>query len=433
MVVCLRNALKYTVTAIWPLLFGQPVSEHIIAHVERFLLLGTALAISKIVSMTTQIFLGRQLGAARYGDVSIVLLLASYFSLPMASGWGLAFIRKASTEASTKAKLQALKAVLAVAGVASALTIMILLVFRNSIAAALKLDHPMMTMTIAMTVGYAWWNLSKQIAQAFQNWRIFTCIDIGSSVITLSGSLIVISWHGAGLLPVCTVFLIGYFFSGLAQYARVRAAIGERVFRPHIRTTLSHGIFLLFSGLVGMAAFCIDRFLIFRFLGSQEVGIYQAHFLATYGIGSSLTTVVITYLFPIFCQDHQNVMFTGLKRFEKRQYPFTIALSVLFGIIVMFLYKYPIENSLFVCLCLFAGLQINIQIKSYYLAGKGTHATRHTLIAQILFLVFNVATLTATIKRFGILAGGLSLVTASMAAIIYLSKVEREIIRERAV
>ena len=428
MVAYLRNTLKFIVTALWPFLFRQPVSAHIIDHVERFLLLGAALTIAKIVSTTTQIFLGRQLGAARYGDVSMVLLVASYFALPMTSGWGLAFIRMAAAADSTSARLNSLKAALAIAGVASLLTLIPLIVFRQSIAAILNLDNTMMTMTIVITVGYAWWNLSKQIAQGFQNWRIYAGIDAGWALITLAGCLVAVYRYDGDLIPVCLFFFLGYFLSGLAPYTLIRATVGIPVLAAHLRPTVSHGIFLLFNMLVGTAAFSIDRFLIFRFLGSREVGIYQAHFLATYGISSALTTVAVTYIFPLFCRDQENRMYAAVKTFGRRQFPFTMLISAVLGTIILTLYDYPIAPLLFACLCVFNAFQISFQLKSYYLAGKGTRATRQVLTAQTLFLFSNMVVLLLSVGRCGILSGGLSLLAASMVSLFYLSVSEKRFV-----
>jgi O-antigen/teichoic acid export membrane protein len=190
---------------------------------------------------------------------------------------------------------------------------------------------------------------------------------------------------------------------------------------------------LLLNGLVGVATFSIDRILINKSLGMEEVGIYQAHFLATYGIISAFMTILLTYVFPAFCRDEKNNIHDVMGKLSKIQYPVTIFISILTGSTVLWLYSYPVSLALFASLCLFNGVQFHVQLKTWYIASRGKSGSKITLKSQIVFLISNITILLILIQRFGIFAGGAALLAASCLTLGYLLKTEKIIFHERII
>jgi O-antigen/teichoic acid export membrane protein len=288
----------------------------------------------------------------------------------------------------------------------------------------LNLRLPLMNLTLLMCLLYAWWILAKQVAQAFQAWGTYIAVDLGWAAMLLALTLVLTLLGRTDLTSICAIFLTTYFLSGLAAAPFARRSSGTGPPLPFVRPILQHGGFLLLNGIISAAAYGIDRILLQRLLGPQEVGLYQAHLLTIYGLVSSLMTLVLTYAFPLFCRDDSNAMRRTLRRISWLQYPFTLLASALVGFTGLWLYGYPISAPLFICLCLFGAIQFHAQIKAWYISSKGAAATGRVLGSQVLFLGVTVLLLWGLVGRFGIVAGGLSQLISSLIALVYLTRIE---------
>ena len=178
---------------------------------------------------------------------------------------------------------------------------------------------------------------------------------------------------------------------------------------------------MLLSGLVTVSTYSLDRIIIHKTLGPESVGLYQAHFLATFGIISAMMTILLAYLFPLFCRDESDGLRRSVGRFSLLQYPATMALSAVAGRGVLWLYGYPLSLPLFVCLTVFGAVQFHVQMKAWYLSSQGADAALVALGSQLTFLVLNAITLVALVGRWGIISGGIALLAAAFGSLLFLA------------
>lgn len=409
----------------WRLAFREPLPEGLRQHLDRFIFFGTGMLAARMLSAVVQILLGRSLGPTHYGELTIVLLLAGYFSLPIAGGWGLAFTRIAAAQTDPQKQFQALKALLMICfGFAIAVGLALYLL-RSPLGVWLGLQRPLMNLTLLMSLVYAGWLLAKQIAQAFQAWGVYIAVDLGWAALLLALVGCLTALDHTEPTTIGAAFLAAYLLSSLVIGRWLRRSLGSGPALAFARPILQHGGFLLLNGIVGISAYSIDRVLLQRYLGPQEVGVYQAHFLAVYGLVSSLMTLVLTYAFPIFCRDEGYALRQSLRRFSRLQYPFTLALCTLVGLAALWLYDYPVSAPLFICFCLFGSIQFHGQIKAWYISSKGPDTTRRVLGSQVLFLAVNVLLLVGLVGRLGMVSGGISLLAGALAALFYLNRLEK--------
>ncbi len=388
---------------------------------------------ARFLSVVAQVIMGRKFGPEIYGQITMILLISSYFAMPIVNGWGLVFTKIAVKETDTSRKQQALKSLLFVVSACCVLTMFFLFVLQTSLADLLDIDRRMMRLSMIMTGCYAWWILTKQIAQGFQNWRIYILIENIWAAIILAGLLMLALQENFNLVTVSWVFFVGYILAGLVLVKSIWQSFFVKIDRNYLKDIISHGWVLLLNGLVGVATFSIDRVLINKSLGAEDVGIYQAHFLSTYGIISAFMTILLTYIFPLFCQEKNNDIRAVIGKLNKVQYPITIVVSVLIGGTVLWMYSFPVSLTLFGSLCLFNAVQFHVQIKTWYLASKGASESRITLQSQLFFLIINVAVLLILVRHIGIVAGGISLLIAACSSLAYLIKSEKTILHERTV
>jgi O-antigen/teichoic acid export membrane protein len=395
---------------------------------EIFLTFGIGMMLAKFLHIASQVIMGRTLGPEIYGKITIILLLSSYFSLPMVSGWGMVFTKISAKEQDVIKKYQSLKALLLVVSLCCILTVSCLSILRRPLAHLLDIDSQMMYLSIAMTVSYAWLLLVKRIAQGFQDWHRYIIIENICAAYILAGILGLTLWAQFNLVTVSTVFFAGYFLAGLIFTKNIRKSFSVKINPHYIQDILSHGWFLLLNALVGVATLSIDCVLINKILGAEEAGIYQAHFFSTDVIISAFTNILLIYIFPIFCRDKDNNVNKVIKKLNKVQYIGVTAVSVITGGAILWIYAFPVSLPLFGSLCLFNAVHFHLQLKTWYLASRGANESKITLQAQLIFLVINVVMLVISVQYIGILAGGISLLTAACASLAYLIKSEHTIL-----
>ncbi|WP_339138268.1 MAG: oligosaccharide flippase family protein [Candidatus Electrothrix sp. GW3-4] len=428
----LKSIIERTFIFFWQRIFHSDPSPQAQTQVKKFIIFGVGMLAARVFSTAAQIIMGRKLGPEVYGQLTMIILLSSYFSMPIVNGWGLVFIKIVSKEKEERKKRQALTSLLLVVFVSSLLVTTFLAVLQNYFVRLFNVTPQLMSLTLIMTIFYSWWILTKHIVQGREDWSAYVLIENIWALIVLFGVLgLFWGWYLADLVAVSYIFFLGYFFAGFCFSKKFFLALFEKIRLEYIRNILYQGYFLLLNGLVGMATFSIDRILINRTLGAEEVGVYQAHFLSTYGIISAFMTIILTYVFPIFCRSNNISELLG--KFILFQYPITIFVSVTVGGFVLWMYSYPMSLGLFSSLCLFNAVQFHVQLKTYYLASKGANESKITFRSQLFFLVCNVLILVSLVQQLSILAGGISLLLAACASLAYLIKSEARLSHERTV
>ena len=94
----LRLMVTRLVTYSWNKIFHHPPSPEVIQQIKKFFIFGTGMLTAKIMSIAAQIIMGRKFGPEVYGQLTMILLLSSYFAMPIVNGWGLVFTKIAARE-----------------------------------------------------------------------------------------------------------------------------------------------------------------------------------------------------------------------------------------------------------------------------------------------------------------------------------------------
>ena len=421
------------IQSLWKIAFRHSASPNVVQKIAQFSKFAAGMMAARFLSIIAQIIMGRKFGPEIYGQFTIILLLASYFSMPMVNGWGLVFTKIVARTYQKAERLQALKSLLAIICCSSLFVTILLFLFKRQLAVWLDISDQMVRLIIAMSLCYGLWMLAKMVAQGYQNWYQYVLIENIWAVTILAGIILLSQSVHGGVVALCIVFFAGYLLAGFILAKQALQTITVRLSRLFFNDILLHGWFLLLNGLVGVATFSVDRILINRSLGPSDVGIYQAHFLATYGIISAFMTMMLTYIFPLFCKDEKKNIHRLLNKIVLLQYPVTTLFSLLIGGMVLWAYSYPVSCTLFITLCLFNSVQFHVQLKIWYIASMGSDESKITLIAQIIFLITNVVVLIVSIPKVGIASGGISLLTGASLSLLYIIRKEQSIFHERTV
>lgn len=97
-----RTLLSRLICFAWDKIFHSLPSTEAIQQVRKFIIFGAGMLIAKMLSVSAQIIMGRHLGPEVYGQLTMIILLSSYFAVPIVNGWGLVFIKIVSKEKEEK-------------------------------------------------------------------------------------------------------------------------------------------------------------------------------------------------------------------------------------------------------------------------------------------------------------------------------------------
>jgi O-antigen/teichoic acid export membrane protein len=401
------------------LVYKKPITlkvKHLVVGFTGYIF---ALILAKLLSIATQILIGRLTGPEFYGQFTIILILANYFSLPMINGWGVAYVRLAAMESNKKITEQILKMLIVITLLAVLLTVILISTIHVWLEQHFHINEAIVWLSIIMAIATSCWMLAKQIFQADQNWYKYTAVELVWASFLFGGALaLLFGKFPVNLNMVVYIFVISYLLGSLIALPQVVSSIFAPNQRYYAYKIAWHGLSLSLNALIGTIAFGIDRLLINYALGPTDVGIYQAHFLSTYGVIATFTAMLINYLFPLFVQSNQAKLAYHLHYIVLFSYPCIFIVSMLSGILSVWLYGYPISIALLALLSLFNCVQFHGQLLAWRLAGQGSVMTWRLLIAQFAFLIINLLLLVMLVTPTGILAGGVSLLVGS---IVFLS------------
>ncbi|WP_276570162.1 oligosaccharide flippase family protein [Thiocystis violacea] len=392
---------------------------------KSFSLYSSVLILAKIFSMFAQVIIGRQAGPEFYGQVTIIMILANYLTLPMINGWGLAYVRLVSVHGHKQCgdhNRQALKALLVTILAASLLTLFVLLFIGDWLTQKMDLTREILLLSVLLASMNAWWTLAKHIFQANQDWQTYSLVEFTWAMLLFCG-IGIIATHAFSLQETISVFLFAYLVAGSIAARSIAKSIFASLRKDYVLEIVRHGSLLLSNAAISGLAFGLDRLLINHYLEASEVGIYQAHFLATYGTIATFSAMILNYLFPFFSQPvSENNTDALINRWMYYVYPLVFITSFISGWVMMTLFGYPISWPLLFLLSLFNPINFHGQVLAWKLAGAGVSTSKRIAFAQIVFLISSIVILLLSISSLGILAGGLSLLIASIITLVVLSQ-----------
>lgn len=399
-----------------------------VAKLRGFIGFGAGLVVAKAVSVAAQVMLGRVWGPDDYGRITIIIIIAHYLAIPMANGWSTAYVRM-RTSGDEEVAGEALNALLKVFFVASLAVAVLYLSTSSHLQSFLNLSPRHAPATLAIAFAYAAFLLAKSWAQANQDWRRYVAMDITSTSTLLALIAVCALLGSVSVKAVIIAFTMAYATAMLWSLSGVAHALRSGTRKHALKGLLSHGAPLVLNALVGTLAFSLDRLLIQRSLGAADVGIYQAHFLATYGVISALTTATYTYLFPRLCADPNHPMTRLPRAIVSWCYILVFFACIATGVLLLWAYRYPLSIPTLIALSLFNAVHFHSQMKAWTLASRGALSSWLVLGGHVLFLFVNLAALLLLIGRIGIAAGGIALLLGACIALLFMTLTEQRVAR----
>ena len=385
-------------------------SERIATTLGRFAPYLAGMVVAKGLSTIGQLLVGRWLGPAEMGHLTIVIATSTVIASPVASAWGGAFVRYAAgTPATASAALLRSTRRQALAWTGTLALAVALL--SPLLAPALGVPPSMLACGAVVAAAMALWLFAKAVCQGRENWRRFVAAEAGfGGALVLASSVLLFAaggdWRWASLVYLGAYALGSVPAWGLLRGGRQPGAevpAGHDAERTPERAA-AYARFALFTGAANTIFLYGDRFAAQRVLGFTEVGIYQVYNLATLGVATLLSTLIYNFVFPLFAQGDRRAFGALFRTGFARLLPITALALFTAGWLQIHLCGFPFRPALLALATLSATASIASSFYGHLIASLGVNGARlGARVAGATLVVFALGVVPAV--RAGGLAG----------------------------
>lgn len=257
--------------------------------------------IAASIMFVVNILAGRWLGPEEYGKYNLIFLMAQLFLIPMILGMDVAVSRSVAKSNGDNTKIQRL--------VSSAIYLVIfsifvssvmLYVWKDSVAGVFFASSNMVLFAILFSIAVVLKTLFDGIIKGIHLFRFQAIVRIIEAIIgtiVFLGSYFILRNH---LSLVLSIAVPAIFVFSIYAF-RLRKFFGVYDFES-IKTLFRYARFVIIGALISLILGYGDRFVINRYLGIQDLGLYSAYYTATILIFGQFLSIVTNVFFPMIAQ-----------------------------------------------------------------------------------------------------------------------------------
>ncbi len=373
-------------------IFGHPISDEMKNFLGSLSWSFLGGIISALVIFFINIMAGRILGPSEYGRYSLVIAVASIFVIFMTWGIDTAATYYISRSKNEDERKKYFSSVLTLYLVLIGTVVVMLFIFQGTIAFWFKTTSRL----IFWASLFALFSSSKNIADAFiksqQQFKFQSFLRISEAfIIFVSFIAFIYLSLFKDFSNYIEILIMGYIFFIAITVRHFKKYIGFSF--QYVQKLLSYGTFAVVGSFSGILFNSFDKILVNRFLGSSQLGIYNAY--------SIVSTVLVVQVIAMFI----NVFFPVLSSIEDKEVIFhkinklalLLAMPIYFMLILiitlaitLFGKQYPFDLGLVLEFGLLAVLIIYFTILWWLIASQGKEGIKFTSINGIIAGLFFV-------------------------------------------
>lgn len=349
--------------------------------------------IAASILLILNVLAGRWLGPTEYGRYSLVIAISSIFIIPMTMG-----VETAITYYISKNKEDSIRKDLTASSLWMVI-IFIIIIFSitNYLSHYLEniftTQNKVIIIAIIFSVLLAMRNIFDAILKGFHFFKYQSFLRMLEAVITAVFFIIFFEiLRKFNFQFYVYAIFSGYIFTILMVLWIIRKNITLSL--KYSKKILSYGIFAILGSLFGIMTSSFDKILINKYIGQEQLGIYNAYMTASFLLATQIMTLFINVFFPFLASIRDNGMI--LKKLNKLLKIFLVPALIIFGVIIwvilmVFGEKYGTDWVL-LCECsLFSVLSMYFTTLWWLIASKGRNGIKFTsfngIISGIIFIL----------------------------------------------
>lgn len=243
------------------------------------------------------ILAGRWLGPVEYGKYSLTVAMSSIFIIPMMLGTDTALTYYTAGGKSKDEKKENIASSLWLVPVFTFFSVLILIFLSPWLAAAFNAQKELVIVAIFFSAFAAARATLDSVIKGLHFFKIQSFLKIAESLVVAAVFLAMIKiYHFFSFQSFVWGLLSGCAFFALAALWVIRNYLS--LSKKRTRKILSYGLFAVLGSVSGILLYSADKIFINKYLGSDQLGLYQAYTTASILIVSQIMTLFVNVFFP---------------------------------------------------------------------------------------------------------------------------------------
>jgi O-antigen/teichoic acid export membrane protein len=282
------------------LLFGHEMTltmRRFLRHLSYSLI---GYVVGNAILFAAVVLAGRLLGPIAFGQYALVMALAQIFVIPMLPGTDMAVMRETALHQG-RARSQVLSSGLVFASVTSVVAAATAFAFAGKAAGWLGLNVTIWRVAVVVALALVVRTFFDGVVRGKGDWRLQMAARVIDSSMVL-GVFTVSFWLfgvrdfralAAGIFAGALIAGLIFFDQSVRGHL-ARAAVSSRM----IGILWRYGRFGVMGAIGGILLASADKVLLGKFLGTRDLGIYQAYYFASVQLTGQLALIFLNVFFP---------------------------------------------------------------------------------------------------------------------------------------
>lgn len=366
-------------------LFGHEMGE----EMRKFLgnlswsFFGGVIAAS--VTFAVNIIAGRLLGPEEYGKYSLVFIVSQVFLIPMIFGMDIAISRAISKEAFQNVEniRKNISSAFWFVFFISILSFVAVTFFDNFFSGIFSTTSDIVSFGVLLSFILGIKNFLDGIARGFQLFNFQAKLRIFEGLFVAVAFFVTYAIFGT-YTSVASAFILAGVLIVFWYLLRFREFIVSIPKLISLRSLLYYSKFVVASALVTLAVGYGDRFVVNRYFGPKELGLYSAYYAATIFVIGQMTVIMNNVFFPVVSKMEKKILI--MKKVDK-----LVRLGsapVFFGIFLVGLLVLNLFGSEYEIDFLILSLFSIVAVSQFFVAFYGNIVAAHSPETYFLGLKF---------------------------------------------
>jgi len=381
----LKNKLILLVEIVHRRIFGHEMSEKMREFLKNlsWSFFGGVMAAG--IMFVVNIFAGRFLGPVEYGKYNLILLMSQFFIIPMIFGMDVSVLRKiakAEDENETRRLLSGAVFFVGTLTLIVAATVFLNVEFVSNIFSA---KSSFVFIAIIFSIVLTLKTLFDGIIKGLYFFKLQSVIRSIEALITALIFFVLYIVLKNYLSLIYSAIVAGLFVS--IVYAFKLKHFFEKPDIDSIKKLLKYSRFVIASSLVAIIMGYGDRFVVNKYFGTEELGIYSAYYAATILVAGQFISIITNVFFAMVAKiEEKNIL---LKKIDRMlvigMIPITAAIFI-GGFIILKLFgnAYKSDILILILFSVIAALQFFV---SFYANIVNVHSEKTYFWGLLLFFV----------------------------------------------
>jgi len=380
--------------------FGEP-NERVERFIKNLGYFAIGFIIAKVFSLGFQIYAGRVLGPALYGDLSLIIALSGLFFIPMLFGIDTAMVKYLSSERREKKRI--ISTGIPMIAIFTILSFVVLWLLGDFIAPFFSVSSEIFFLGIALALGYTIWITFKDTSQGLLQIKKNALMEIIWAFSSFAIMFVAFLLYGAGMFYAFLALFIAYIISCFVMLPEIIRNMRKKYIESlWAKRLLRYGVFSILVMVSAAVLINMDKIFIKIFLDSEAVGIYKAYSLMTTMVTLSLLTIFATVFFPesSMNENKRGILKKLWKTFKFLPIYYFGMLAVQY--VVILLYGYPINFVYLLIFPLAACVMVPFTMHNWFAASIGQSGIKLSSYAILSAAIINISLNIYLIPMFGI-------------------------------